>query len=369
MSNINHIKDAYRNGDSYAKIARDTGFDVKTVKKYIMQEDFSPKLPSVVSRSTILDPYKEIINSWLESDKDSWHKQRYTAMKVYKDLVKKEGYTGSYPTIQRYVKKWRQENSQVKAFQDLIWYPGQAQVDCGEADFIVNGMRRRKLYLTMTFPYSNLSQIFIEAFSFKAAAGGVAGSVIVMAMRNGIARGLYSNEAGEGSAPVIHAAAEVEHPVDQGLAGIVEVFIDTFVICTITALVLGVTGAHQLSVPGNVLVIEAFATVYDPLRYLVIVSLLLFSTTTLMSQWYFGFVGLHYIFGESIADKFKYVFPFFCVFGALLRIELVWIIQDIALGFLTIPNLLALIILFPEVRRISLSYVPASSNHFDRNSA
>ncbi len=155
MSNINHIKDAYRNGDSYAKIARDTGFDVKTVKKYIMQEDFSPKLPSVVSRSSILDPYKEIINSWLESDKDSWHKQRYTAMKVYKDLVKKEGYTGSYPTIQRYVKKWRQENSQVKAFQDLIWYPGQAQVDCGEADFIVNGMRRRKLYLTMTFPYSN----------------------------------------------------------------------------------------------------------------------------------------------------------------------------------------------------------------------
>ena len=69
MSNINHIKDAYRNGDSYAKIARDTGFDVKTVKKYIMQEDFSPKLPSVVSRSSILDPYKEIINSWLESDK------------------------------------------------------------------------------------------------------------------------------------------------------------------------------------------------------------------------------------------------------------------------------------------------------------
>lgn len=69
-----------------------------------------------------------------------------------------------------------------------------------------------------------------------------------------------------------------------------------------------------------------------------------------MSQWYFGFVGLNYVFGSKVADKFKYVFPFFCVIGAVLRIDLVWTIQDIALGLLTIPNLVSMLILFPQVR-------------------
>ena len=130
------------------------------------------------------------------------------------------------------------------------------------------------------------------------------GSMLI-AMQKGGARGLYSNEAGEGSAPVIHSAAQVDHPVEQGITGVAEVFLDTFVICTITGLILGVTGVLDSGAPGNVLAINAFASVWEPLRYVVALCLLLFSSTTLMSQWYFGFVGLNYIFGSKVAEKFN----------------------------------------------------------------
>ena len=181
------------------------------------------------------------------------------------------------------------------------------------------------------------------------------GSMIV-AMQKGIARGLYSNEAGEGSAPVIHSSASVNHPVEQGLAGVTEVFLDTFVICTISGLVIGVTGVLGPGSVGSTLVIRAFAAVWAPLRYVVILSLFLFCTTSLMSQWYFGFVGLNYLFNASIAEKFKYVFPCFCVIGAILTIDLVWTLQDIALGMLTIPNLIAIVILSPQVRQATKDF-------------
>ena len=198
-------------------------------------------------------------------------------------------------------------------------------------------------------------QIFEEAFGLRAMAGGAMGSMIIT-MQKGVARGLYSNEAGEGSAPVIHSSANVKHPVQQGLTGVTEVFLDTFVICSITGLVLGVTGVVGSPVPDNVLAVNAFATVWEPLRYLVSFCLLLFSTTTLMSQWYFGFVGLNYVFGSKVADKFKYVFPLFCIVGALLKVEMVWTIQDIALALLTIPNLIAMIWLFPKVRKATREF-------------
>ena len=200
-----------------------------------------------------------------------------------------------------------------------------------------------------------LSEIVTSAFGWRPMLGGATGSMII-AMQKGIARGLYSNEAGEGSAPVIHSAANVEHPVEQGITGVTEVFLDTFVICTISGLVLGVTDVLDSGLPGSILMIHAFSTVWAPLKYLVILSLLLFCTTTLMSQWYFGFVGLNYLFGRTIAQKFKYVFPLFCLIGAVTAIDIVWTIQDIALGLLTIPNLIALIILSPQVKKCSDEY-------------
>lgn len=201
-----------------------------------------------------------------------------------------------------------------------------------------------------------IASIFKGAFSLQAAAGGAAGTVMRVAMQKGVARGLYSNEAGEGSAPVLHSAASVQHPVQQGLTGIAEVFFDTFVLCTMSGLIIGVTGMLNSGHGAPVLVAEAFATLWEPMRYLVIISLLLFCTSTLMSQWYFGFVGLNYIFGFKTADSFKYIFPLFCVIGATMKLELVWVIQDIALGFLTIPNLLAMIFLFPQVHRSTVEF-------------
>ena len=194
-----------------------------------------------------------------------------------------------------------------------------------------------------------LSDIFCGAFGLRAVAGGAAGSMII-AMQRGIARGLYSNEAGEGSAPVIHSAASVSYPVEQGLTGVTEVFLDTFVLCTISGLVIGVTGVLTPDAVGSTLVINAFASVFPPMRFVVMFSLLLFCTSTLMSQWYFGFVGLNYIFNASVAEKFKYIFPLFCMIGAVLTIDLVWTLQDIALGLLVIPNLIAIVVLCPKVR-------------------
>ena len=200
-----------------------------------------------------------------------------------------------------------------------------------------------------------LVSIIRGAFGLDAVAGGAIGRMII-AMQRGVARGLYSNEAGEGSAPVIHSAANVNHPAEQGMTGVIEVFLDTFVICTITGLVLGVTGILDSGAPANVIVTYAFASVWPPLKYLVAISLLLFSSTTLMSQWYFGFVGLNYLFGRKVAEKFKYVFPLFCVIGAVAALDLVWTIQDIALGLLTIPNLIAIVILCPKVHKASKEF-------------
>ena len=199
------------------------------------------------------------------------------------------------------------------------------------------------------------ADIFAGAFGLRAVSGGVLGSMII-AMQKGIAQGLYSNEAGEGSAPVLHSAADVEHPAEQGIAGVTEVFLDTFVICTITGLVLGVTGVIAPGISGNVLPLYAFESVWPPMRYVLAASLLLFSTTSLMSQWYFGFVGLNYMFGRTVAEKFKYVFPCFCTFGATLKSDMVWTIQNIALGLLTIPNLIAMIFLWPKVRKATKEF-------------
>lgn len=200
------------------------------------------------------------------------------------------------------------------------------------------------------------AEIFKSAFTFEAGVGGIAGHTIKEAMRFGVARGLYSNEAGEGSAPVIHSTANISHPVEQAIFGVTEVFIDTIVICTITGLILGCTGVLDSGAHPSVLVINAFGTIHPLLKYVVSVSLISFSFTSLISQWYFGYVGLNYVFGEKIALNFKYVFPMFTIIGALVSIEMVWTIQDCALGLLILPNLLALLVLLPKVRQATKEY-------------
>jgi transposase len=161
MSQVHSIRDLNQLGYRISEIAKETGTDVKTVRKYIQQEDFSPESPAVATRPSILDPYKEIIYGWLEEDKKHWRKQRHTAERVLERLRKEHGYTGSYSPVQRYLKKCR-ERAITKGSMELVWEPGPAQVDFGEADVYEDGQLIRKKFLTVSFPYSNdgYSQLF-----------------------------------------------------------------------------------------------------------------------------------------------------------------------------------------------------------------
>jgi transposase len=161
MSQINHIRDLNESGYRICEITQKVGVDHKTVRKYLLKEDFSPAVPVNVDKPSILDSYKAKIQQWLEEDKKHWYKQHHTAMRIFHRLNDEEGYTGSYSVVQRYVRKIR-KNTIEKANQELIWEPGTAQVDFGEADFEENGRYIRLKYLTVSFPYSNdgYSQVF-----------------------------------------------------------------------------------------------------------------------------------------------------------------------------------------------------------------
>lgn len=205
--------------------------------------------------------------------------------------------------------------------------------------------------------------IFECAFSLKAGAGIAAGFSMREAMRFGVARGLYSNEAGEGSAAVLHASAKVDHPVRQGLYGILEVFIDTIVICSTTGLSILVTGVNQGGTNASTLAAEAFGSVFPGMKYVIYVSLILFASTSIMSQWYFGHVSLTYLKKPKLAAIYRAAFPVLVLIGSISTIDLVWLIQDCALAFLVLPNAVALIALAPQVRKMTKEFLDPE-NHY-----
>ena len=195
-----------------------------------------------------------------------------------------------------------------------------------------------------------LRSIIEGAFTVKAGTGAALGLTMKEAMRFGVARGLYSNEAGEGSAAVIHSSAQVDHPVRQGLYGIMEVFIDTMVICSTTGFAVLLTGANQTHANASTLAAAAFGSVIPGMDKLIDISLILFAGTSMMSQWYFGHVSLTYLGKPKLAFVYRLLFPVMIIFGSLSTIDLVWFIQDCALGVLILPNIVALLILGPKVR-------------------
>lgn len=161
MSQINDIRDLKRCGMKIGEIVRATGRNYRTVKKCLAMDDFTEQPPIKALRPSILDPYKEKIDEWLDEDRKHWSKQGHTAMRVYERLKEEEHYTGSYDTVQKYLKRIRRD-VQLKATQELVWEPGYAQVDFGEADFYEDDHCVRRKYLTMSFPFSNdgYSQVF-----------------------------------------------------------------------------------------------------------------------------------------------------------------------------------------------------------------
>lgn len=168
-------------------------------------------------------------------------------------------------------------------------------------------------------------------------------------MRYGIARGLYSNEAGEGSAPMIHAPAITDHPARQAIYGIIEVFFDTLIVCTITALTIIISGVDVNNTPSTVLTMHAFETVTPVFKYFVGLSMILFAFTTVSVQWYFGTLGLTSLIGKEKAQYYKYIFVLLTFIGCIAKSELVWELMDTVLGLLCIPNIIAIIVLSPLV--------------------
>ena len=200
-----------------------------------------------------------------------------------------------------------------------------------------------------SIPYVIIS-ILENAFSFNAIGGGVMGYSIKEAMRFGLARGLYSNEAGEGSAPVLHSAAITDHPARQGLYGIIEVFIDTIVICTLTGFIILSSNVISPDVSPALYVINAFEKIHPIFKYIIGVSMVLFSFSSILAQWYFGNITLTYLFNSKIAKKFIFIFSSLVIIGSLSSLKTVWLLQDIILGIMIIPNLIGIVLLSPYVK-------------------
>ena len=163
MEQIETIKELQLRGLSPSEIARKMSVDWKTVVKYMRQECYSPKPPEVRCTESKLDPWKPVIDAWLEEDRKNRYKQRHTAKRIF-DRLQKEypGFTSSYPLVQRYVKQVREAKKQTAGFLELVWPPGEAQVDFGEADFDTPAGRIPHKYLCVSFPNSNggLTQVF-----------------------------------------------------------------------------------------------------------------------------------------------------------------------------------------------------------------
>ncbi len=163
MPQIHGIRELSRDGHSTAAISRQENVDEKTVRKYLKLDDFSPRPPEILHRSSRLDPHKPLIDSWLKEDQNRWRKQRHTAKRIHERLKQESpGYNCSYNIVQRYVKSMKTTLRSQRASQELVWHPGEAQADFGEADFIEQGVQVRKKYLTLSFPYSNdsFTQVF-----------------------------------------------------------------------------------------------------------------------------------------------------------------------------------------------------------------
>ena len=206
--------------------------------------------------------------------------------------------------------------------------------------------------------------IFKSAFTPIAATGGFAGATFRSAIRWGIARGVFSNEAGLGSAPIAHATAQTDHPVRQGLWGIFEVFIDTIVICSATALAILVTGVWKSGSTGTVLTMSAFQTVFGTKVGFSIVVLCMVMTAydTMLAWCFYGETCAAYLFGARARVIYRVLWFAPIMLGALWELKGVWGIADTLNGLMAIPNLIALLLLGPVVFRLTKQFFHKDQN-------
>jgi AGCS family alanine or glycine:cation symporter len=190
-----------------------------------------------------------------------------------------------------------------------------------------------------------ISLVMDSAFEGQAAVGGFAGATVSAAIRSGISRGLFSNEAGLGSAPLVHCSAVTDHPVRQACYGIFEVFVDTLVVCLLTGLVVLTTGAWQSGETGAAMSALAFETglpgVWGGL--LVSTGLILFAFSTVVGWAYYGETCVNYLFGPKASLPYRVAWIGFVYVGATVRLQTVWDVSDTMNGLMAIPNLIAVL--------------------------
>lgn len=204
--------------------------------------------------------------------------------------------------------------------------------------------------------------IFVGAFTPQAALGGAVGISIRTVITKGVGRGIFSNEAGLGSAPIAHAAADVEDPVEQGIYGVFEVFMDTIVVCTMTALVVllgvGVGNIPYETDQGANLTIQGFQSVFGgPVPAVVVaICLTLFALSTMLTWGLYGTRCFEFLFGSKAVKVYQIFFVFFVIIGAMMELQIAWNIADTLNGLMAIPNLIGLLLLCPVVFKMTREY-------------
>jgi len=199
-----------------------------------------------------------------------------------------------------------------------------------------------------------LQLIVNDAFTGTAAAGGFAGAGVMAAIRFGVARGVFSNEAGLGTAPIAHAAAKTSNPVQQGKIAMLGTFIDTIIVCSMTALVIILTGSWTSGETGASLSAHAFAMGLPGYgEYVVSVGLAVFALTTLLGWSYYGERCVEYISSTAVVPYYRVAWVLAIPIGAVVDLDLIWLIADVLNGLMAIPNLIALLLLSPVVFKLT----------------
>ena len=209
-----------------------------------------------------------------------------------------------------------------------------------------------------------IAMVIDGAFNPTAAAGGFLGSSVMLAMRSGIARGIFSNESGLGSAPIVAAAAKTKWAPEQGLVSMTGTFIDTIIICTLTGLSLIVTGVWCGDLNGAAMTSKAFTTTYSDVgSILLMIGLSLFAFTTILGWNYYGERCVEYLMGVKAILPYRIIFVGLIACGPFLKLEAIWILADIVNGLMAIPNLIALLALTGVV----VSETKAYMKHLEEN--
>ncbi|SIO36710.1 alanine/glycine:cation symporter family protein [Halodesulfovibrio marinisediminis] len=197
--------------------------------------------------------------------------------------------------------------------------------------------------------------VFEYAFNPVAATGGFAGATVAAAIRFGVARGVFSNESGLGSAPIAAAAAQTKHPVDQALVSMTQTFIDTIVICTMTGLVI-IMFNWDSGLTSSSLTTEAFRLGFEGGQYIVTIGLILFAYSTILGWCYYGEKSIEYLLGAGAIKPYRLVYIAAILFGSVQKVGLVWTLADIFNGLMALPNLIGLIFLSPVIVRETREY-------------